>query len=194
MSNLDTPNKEPKNLDEAIQLFKGYIREENGFDELDFKSYVQFRIEPQPSVENHLKEDLKVVGGEDELQEQLDQLLCLSCRKIGFGEQIMQLIKFREQHIVSEAREEGYDVNRMGSWVFIGDNKVLQNLDDLYWSYVMEQIANDSAEYDKYTLEYCKMNMEYAGFDKVGIHKMLARADQRAKERLATLKQSQKEE
>lgn len=106
----------------------------------------------------------------------------------------IEALESRDQRIALEARIEGYDVNRMGSWVFIGDNKVLQNLDDLYWSYVMEQVANDSAEYDKYTLEYCKMNMEYAGFDKVGIHKMLARADQIAKERLATLKQSQKEE
>ena len=92
-----------------------------------------------------------------------------------------------EQEAVLRARIEGYDVNRQGSWIFIGDKARLDNLDELYWSYVMEQIAKDSGYYDHYTLDYCKRNMAFAGFDKVGIHILLARADQIAKERIADL-------
>jgi hypothetical protein len=95
---------------------------------------------------------------------------------------------------VAAARTSGYDPNRQGSWVFIGDGARLENLDDLYWSYVMEEVARDSSPYDHLSLKYCKGNMKYAGFDKVGIHKLLARADQYAKERLAHLTTGQKEQ
>lgn len=30
----------PTDLDHAIRLFKGYVKGENGFDELDFKEYI----------------------------------------------------------------------------------------------------------------------------------------------------------
>ena len=95
-------------------------------------------------------------------------------------------------NICLEEQKEGYDIDRLGSWVFVGDNARLTNLDELYWSYVMEEVARDSASYDHYELDYCKRNMEFAGFDKVGIHKLLARADQRAKERIAKLTKEDK--
>lgn len=82
---------------------------------------------------------------------------------------------------------QGYDPNRLGSWVFIGDNARLENLDDLYWSYVMEVVAEHdpySVQNGNYSLDYIKKNMKSASFGSVGIHKILARADQRAKERL----------
>jgi hypothetical protein len=114
----DTPNKEPKNLDEAIQLFKGYIREENGFDELDFKSYVQFRSELHPSVENPLKEVLKVVGEEDGLRQKIKCALgyceanhhggCLYESSRNESQEldlIVHLIKSRDQRIALEARK-----------------------------------------------------------------------------------------
>jgi len=91
-----------------------------------------------------------------------------------------------------DERIEGYDPDRLGSWVFVGDAAHLKNLDELYWSYVMEHVASNSASYDHYALEYCKKNMEYAGFDQVGIHKTLARADQYARERIAELKGDKK--
>lgn len=82
-----------------------------------------------------------------------------------------------------------YDTNRLGSWVFIGDIDKLNNLDDLYWSYVQEFVANDNPHreesYEK--MDYIKKTMPYASFSSVGIFKLLARADQRAKERIATL-------
>lgn len=89
--------------------------------------------------------------------------------------------------IASYTREEGYDPNRLGSWIFIGDNARLKNLDDLYWSYVVEYVEKNSADYDHYELDYLIKNMGYAGFDKVGIHHLLADADQNARKRIQTL-------
>ena len=93
---------------------------------------------------------------------------------------------------VIEARKEGYDHNLLGSWIFIGDNARLNNLDDLYWSYVQEFVAKDNPyrkePYEK--MEYIKKTMPYASFSKVGIFKLLARADQNAKERIAKLRKT----
>lgn len=83
-------------------------------------------------------------------------------------------------------RKEGYDPNRLGSWIFIGDKARLDNLDELYWSYVMETVAEVDPNVK---LEYAKQCMPSASFGQVGIFKTLARADQRAKERLAALQQ-----
>jgi hypothetical protein len=96
---------------------------------------------------------------------------------------------------------EGYDPNRLGSWVFIGDGARLKNLEDLYWSYVME-FASDNNGNQPFTREgsleaelaFIKRNMEAASFNKVGLHKTLARADQRAKERLAALERKEKQD
>lgn len=126
----------------------------------------------------------------DELREQVAgaigecsyELLPLS-RKM----EVDKILELFATHIAAETKKaelRGYDANRQGSWIFIGDGARLNNLDDLYWSYVMEQIAKF---YDNYTLDYCKHNMKFAGFGKVGIHKMLAQADQIAKERIAHL-------
>jgi len=69
-------------------------------------------------------------------------------------------------------------------------DKLRKNLDDLYWSYVTEYCAKQ----DPYRpdspfakTDYLKRNMPYASFSGVGIHKLLARADQHAKERIAKL-------
>ena len=93
--------------------------------------------------------------------------------------------------LIDGARVGGYDSNRLGSWVFIGDKARLDNLDDLYWSYVMEEVARSdprAVENGTYNPNYIKKNMEYASFGGVGLIKMLARADQYAKERIAQLK------
>lgn len=94
------------------------------------------------------------------------------------------IAKVREL-VTAEVERAKHDPNRQGHYIFVGDVDYLQNIDDLYWSYVMEAVARDSAEYDHYKLEYVKRNMQYASFDKVGIHKMLARADQYARECIA---------
>lgn len=86
-----------------------------------------------------------------------------------------------------EVERAKYDVNRLGTHIFIGDADTIRNLDDLYWSYVAQYVADNSATYDSYKLDYLKKNMEYASFHKVGIHKLLARADQYAKERITQL-------
>lgn len=104
---------------------------------------------------------------------------------------LLALIKSAQQ----EARKEGYNPNRLGSWIFIGDNARLKNLDDLYWSYVIEFMAeNDpwSASHDKGFVERQKRNMKYASFGGVGETKALARADQRAKERLTQIESESK--
>jgi hypothetical protein len=92
--------------------------------------------------------------------------------------------------IVKYEAEARYDPNRLGTYVFVGDADKLKNFDDLYWSYVLEYMA----EYDPYTAshqknweEFIKSKMRYASFGEVGIFKQLARADQRAKERIAQL-------
>jgi hypothetical protein len=98
--------------------------------------------------------------------------------------------------IKKETDKAHYDINRLGTWVFIGDKAKLDNLDDLYWSYVMELVAeNDpyAVSTGNYSLERIKKNMKYANFGGVGLIKMLARADQRAKERLAELASNNKE-
>lgn len=99
-----------------------------------------------------------------------------------------------ESLLTAKTTEARYDTNRLGTYVFIGDNDRLKNLDDLYWSYVEEYVAANTADYDHYKLDYLKGNMEYAGFDEVGIRKLLATANQRAKERLEQLQQPDKEE
>lgn len=89
-----------------------------------------------------------------------------------------------------EARKQGYDPHLLGSWVFIGDNARLSNLDDLYWSYVTEYMAEqDPHRPDSIygNTDYLKKNMASAGFNKVGLHKLLAKADQRARDRIAEL-------
>ena len=95
---------------------------------------------------------------------------------------------------MNKVGENRYDVNRLGTYVFVGDADKLKTLDDLYWSYVCEFISdyNGNRPFTKSgkpedELRYIKSNMEVAGFDKVGLHKMLARANQRAKERIAAL-------
>lgn len=100
---------------------------------------------------------------------------------------------------VREARKPGYDPNLLGSWVFIGDNARLKNLDDLYWSYIAEEMAQNN-NHQPYTrkatpeseLEYLKKNMKFASFNQVGLWLGLARADQHAKARLAQLQQGVK--
>ena len=80
-----------------------------------------------------------------------------------------------------------YDPNRLGHYVFVGDRDRIKTLDDLYWSYVMEVVAEHdpyAVSTGNYSLEYIKKNMKSASFGSVGIHKILARADQRAKERI----------
>jgi hypothetical protein len=93
---------------------------------------------------------------------------------------------------VQEATKVIYDVNRLGTYIFIGDEENMKNMDDLYWSYVIEFMSeNDpwSASHDKTFVERQKRNMQYANFGGVGETKALARADQRAKERLSQLKE-----
>ncbi len=84
-----------------------------------------------------------------------------------------------------------YDTARLGTHIFIGDNDRIKNLDDLYWSYVQEFVCADNPyrqePYEK--MSAIKKNMRYAGFHQVGLWKLLARADQRARERIATLKE-----
>jgi hypothetical protein len=88
------------------------------------------------------------------------------------------------------ATKNRYDPNRLGTYVFVGDADKLKTLDDLYWSYVVEFCAAE----DPYRpdspygdVEWCKRQMPYASFSGVGQFKMMARADQRAKERIAQL-------
>lgn len=85
-----------------------------------------------------------------------------------------------------------YDTNRLGTYVFVGDRDRVENLDDLYWSYVSEYMS-DYNGHRPYTrsgkpkdeLKYLKDNMEYASFNSVGLRLTLARANQYAKQRLA---------
>lgn len=105
-----------------------------------------------------------------------------------------KLLALLHQELAVRERETHYDPNRLGTYIFVGDSERLKTLDDLYWSYVMEFTSdyNASRPFTKDAtpeaeLTYIKRNMEIASFSKVGLHKMLARADQRAKERLAQL-------
>jgi hypothetical protein len=82
------------------------------------------------------------------------------------------------------SKKSHYDHNRLGTYVFIGDNDRLKTLDDLYWSYV-EEFVSTADPFLK--LKYIKSKMRYASFNEVGTFKMLARADQDAKERIARL-------
>ena len=105
--------------------------------------------------------------------------------------ELLTLIANREH----KARVEGYDPNMLGSWIFIGDNARLQNLDDLYWSYVIEFMSEYdrwSASHDKRYVESIKSDMPLASFGSVGQQKALAYADQRARERLAALQAEDK--
>lgn len=119
----------------------------------------------------------------DELREAIKAILNRNAGRIQERleydvDQILNLLE-------GEKQKQGYDPNMLGSWIFIGDNARLKNLDDLYWSYVWEYVKDYDRSYDN--LEYLKNNMKYASPTKVGIYAILARADQRAKERLATL-------
>lgn len=96
-----------------------------------------------------------------------------------------------EKRAELRGRKEGYDPDRQGSWIFIGDSARLENLNDLYWSYVL-QYVKESNPHDKYKLQYLKNNMPTAldpssFFYGVGVHGLLFRADQHAKERMAQL-------
>lgn len=53
----------PKTLDEAIRLFKGYVLDENGFDELDFKEWL---------IDWSRKQAEMVVGEDDEPRNTLE--------------------------------------------------------------------------------------------------------------------------
>jgi hypothetical protein len=129
---------------------------------------------------------------EDELEFLLDEILGQNYVETNEGtlltSEIAEKLNAYTTNKINEATKEGYDVNRLGSWVFIGDNARLQNLDDLYWSYVVEFCAAE----DPYRpdsqfgdIEWCKRQMPYASFSGVGQFKMMAIADQSAKERLA---------
>lgn len=113
----------------------------------------------------------------------------IQLRGIAEAKQAIELYCHKQ---VIEGRKEGYDHNLLGSWIFIGDNARLNNLDGLYWSYVQEFVAKDNPyreePYEK--MEYIKKTMPYASFSKVGIFKLLARADQNAKERIAELRKT----
>lgn len=111
--------------------------------------------------------------------------------QVTFTEDIWAAISELVDKEINAARKQGYDPNMLGSWIFMGDAARLQNLDDLYWSYVMEIVAEHdpyAVQTGNYSLEYIKKNMKSASFGSVGIHKILARADQRAKEQIEALK------
>lgn len=102
-----------------------------------------------------------------------------------------------KQAIALEINRARYDTERLGTWIFVGDIDKVNNLDDLYWSYVIEFMSeNDpwSASHDKKFAERIKKNMQYASFGSVGEQKALAKANQRAKERLATLQEGNNHE
>lgn len=91
---------------------------------------------------------------------------------------------------MNKVGENRYDVNRLGTYVFVGDADKLKNLDDLYWSYIVEFCAAENPyrpDSQFADIEWCKRQMPYASFNGVGQFKMMARADQRAKERIAQL-------
>lgn len=107
-----------------------------------------------------------------------------------YSTEIDDLIALIHTHDM-EVRKSHYDYNMKGSWIFIGDIDKLNSLNDLYWSYVMEVVAEAdprAVERGIYSIDYIKNNMKHASWGSVGIHKILARADQRAKERIAELK------
>jgi hypothetical protein len=128
-------------------------------------------------------------SGEGETEEQLVAFFSEQNIMVGAAEceVINRIAAYVAQQVEAATHKEGYDPNMLGSWVFIGDEAKLENLTALYWSYVMEDIAAHSANYDHYKLEYVQANMPYAGFDEVGIRKMLATADRQARQKIAAL-------
>jgi hypothetical protein len=149
--------------------------------------------------DNELREQIvKILGLETDPNGQPDFLLTRDedfnvIEGVSYANEVDQLVQLVSESMrrrEGEARKEGYDPNRLGSWIFVGDNARLENLDGLYWSYVQEFVANDNPHreepYEK--MDYIKKTMPHASFSKVGIFKLLARADQRAKERIAELK------
>jgi len=117
MSNLDTPNKEDAEVDkrqDLIERLHQYLRRNSK--RFTYASIADFIL----SRETHLKEDLKVVDEEDELRKAIAEKATLAAifgfkgykKNTGgvvladFVEEIMQLIKSRDQRIVLEARED----------------------------------------------------------------------------------------
>lgn len=127
-------------------------------------------------------------------QQSLDDLIeeCLAQAPSLVTHEELAEYKRRAQACLEAAKQEAikikYDVNAQG--IFIGDAERAIGADRLYWSYVEQFVA----DYDNYSLDYIKGNMPYAGFGKVGIHKMLARADQYAHERIAYLSSTKHQE
>lgn len=116
-----------------------------------------------------------------------------------FAKEIAARSTAAHRKTLEEAGNVKYDSDRLGYWVFIGASDRIKALDDLYWSYVMEQVVEPLRPFTKeHTYEselaFIKTRMKRANFSEVGLELQLARADQYAKERIAHLEPKSAEE